>query len=364
MISEPQKQQDAPIREKKTMSVKFDDRAELGRFCWIFLRNSLKESEWRTRACAAWGLGVAADRLPREFEAPAAEAATETIHDADGFVRFWIIDAMGKLGNQDHVPIVRAALEDKDDYVRVNAAKVLSQLGEEDGSKRLIKILRMSPSGLSETAESSHRKRRAGKLRMFAIECLGEIGSLVAIPHICNMLKLRQWPIRASSVWALGMIGDRSALPEVMPLMHDRVKLVRISASEATARLGEVKGTAPLRSALVETDKSIKYKAAEALAKLGYKTGVELLVDALDDEDLNIQNMAVTAMGKVGDTSVLKPLTKKLKSENWQIRADAAVAIGRIGGKEPLDRLMRKMEDPIMNVRVCAAVGILMIIGR
>jgi hypothetical protein len=51
MASEPQKQQDARRAEKKTMSVKFDDRDELGCFCRIFLRNSLKESEWQTRSC-------------------------------------------------------------------------------------------------------------------------------------------------------------------------------------------------------------------------------------------------------------------------------------------------------------------------
>ncbi len=49
MIAEPEKQQDARGDEKKTMSVKFDDGADLGRFCWIFLRNALKDAEWRTR---------------------------------------------------------------------------------------------------------------------------------------------------------------------------------------------------------------------------------------------------------------------------------------------------------------------------
>ncbi len=364
MSSEPQKRQNDPPEERKTMSVKFDDTSELARFCWIFLRNALKESEWRTRASAAWGIGISAERMPDEFTEPAAEAVADAIHDTDGFVRFWIVDAMGKLGCEDHVPIVRASLEDKDDYVRVNAAKVLSQLGQEDGSKLLIKALRKRPSSISKTTEGSHRKRRAGKLKMFAIECLGEIGSLAAIPHICKMLKRPQWPIRASSAWALGMIGDRGALPEVMPLMHDRITLVRISAAEATARLGEEKGAAPLRYALMDPDKAVKYKAAESLAKLGYKTGVELLVDALKDTDTNIQNMAVTALGKVGDVSVLPALSEKLVSENWQMKADTAVAVGRIGEPESLDRLKALMEDPIKNVRVCAAVAILMTIGK
>ena len=364
MVSEPQRQQDARREEKKTMSVKFDDRAELGRFCWIFLRNALKESEWQTRACAAWGIGVAAERLPSTLEKPAIDALAEAIHDEDGFVRFWVVDAMGKLGSEEHVPIVRAALEDKDDYVRVNAAKVLSQLGQEDGSQKLIDTLGKNPSDISKAAEESHRNRRAGKLKMFAIECLGEVGSLAAIPHICKMLHKSQWPIRASSAWALGMIGDRSAVKEVMPLMHDRVKLVRISAAEAVARLGEEKGTAPLRSALMDTDKTVKYKAAESLAKLGYKTGVELLTDALKDPDTNIQNLAVTALGKVGDVSVLPVLNNKLKSENWQLKADAAIAIGRIGAEDSVKRLRALMEDPITNVRVCSAVAILMTIGK
>lgn len=364
MASEPEKQQDARRDEKKTMSVKFEDRSELGRFCWIFLRNALKESEWQTRACAAWGIGIAAGRLPSKFETAAVDTLADAIHDRDGFVRFWVVDAMGKLGNEEHVPIVRATLEDKDDYVRVNAAKVLCQLGQEDGSRRLIDVLGKTPSAISTAAEESHRNRRAGKLKMFAIECLGEIGSLAAIPHICKMLHQPQWPIRASSAWALGMIGDRSALKEVMPLMHDRVKMVRISAAEATARLGEEKGTAPLRAALTDSDKTVKYKAAESLAKLGYKTGVELLTDALKDPDISVQNLAVTALGKVGDVSVLPALNQKLDSENWQLKADTAVAIGRIGDKESLERLRPLMEDPIKNVRVCAAVAILMTISK
>jgi HEAT repeat protein len=364
MIAEPQGQQDARGDEKKTMSVKFDDGTDLGRFCWIFLRNALKDAEWRTRACAAWGIGVAAERMPHEHLEPAVEAVGDAITDTDGFVRFWIVDAMGKLGSEASIPLVQASLEDKDDYVRINAAKVLSQLGQPDGSKRLIDALSLTPSGISRSPEDRTRNRRAGKLKMFAIECLGEIGSLSAIPHISERLKSSHWPIRASSAWALGMIGDRGALPAVTPLMHDRVKMVRISASEATARLGEEKGTAPLRSALMDPDKSVKYKAAESLAKLGYKTGIELLADALDDSDTAIQNMAVTALGKVGDISVLEPLIEKLKSDNWQLRADAAVAIGRIGEKEALKALKKKVEDPVRNVRVCAAVAILMILGR
>jgi len=364
MISGPERQQDARREEKKTMSVKFDDMSELGRFCWIFLRNALKDPEWRTRACAAWGIGVAADRLPYEFIQPAAEAVAAAASDEDGFVRFWVVDAMGKLGCEEHVPLARAALDDKDDYVRINASKVLSQLGQADGSKRLIEALSLTPSGISKSSEGRTRMRRAGKLKMFAIECLGEIGSLSAIPHICKVLKSSHWPIRASGAWALGMIGDRSALPSVMPLMHDRTKMVRISAAEATARLGEEKGAVPLRSALMDTDKTVKYKAAESLAKLGYKTGVELLADALNDSDVNIQNMAVTALGKVGDVSVIEPLSKKLESDSWQLRSDSAIAIGRIGERKALDLLKQKAEDPVRNVRVCATIAILMTLGR
>ncbi|UCD56936.1 MAG: HEAT repeat domain-containing protein [Candidatus Hydrogenedentota bacterium] len=364
MLSEPEGQGEARSEGKKTMSVNFEDRSQLGRFCWIFLRNALKDPEWRTRACAAWAIGVAADRLPREFIQPAVDALSDAALDRDGFVRFWIIDTIGKLGSEAHLPIVRAALNDKDDYVRINAAKALSQLGQPEGSKILIDTLALTPSAVAYSARESHRSRRAWKLKVFAIECLGEIGSLAAIAHISAMLRKPNWPIRASSAWALGMIGDRSSIPSVRALLHDREKLVRMSAAEAMGRLGEEGAVALLKSTLLDEDKKVKFKAAESLAKLGYRTGVQLLADALTDPDISIQSMAVTALGKLADVSVRNPLSEKLESEDWQIRADSAIALGRIGGQETLTPLKKRLEDAVKNVRVCAAAAILMILGR
>lgn len=364
MVSESENQQEAQDHGKKTISVDFDDKDQLGRFCWIFLRNALKDSEWRTRACGAWGIGVAAERLPQKFVRPALEALSDAAVDGDGFVRFWVIDAIGKLGDETHIPVVRAALNDKDDYVRINAAKVLSQLGDPESSKVLIDTLQMTPSMISSSSKDSHSSRRMWKLKVFAIECLGEIGSLAAIPYIRTMLKGPHWPIRASSAWALGMIGDKSATPSIRNLLHDQQKLVRMSAAEALGRLDDESAAAVLKAALTDEDKSVKYKAAESLAKLGYRTGLQLLADALKDPDENIQTMAVTALGKLGDISVVEPLSEKLDSEEWQIRADVAVALGRIGEEKALALLKKKLEDPAKNVRVCAAVAILMILGR
>jgi HEAT repeat protein len=363
MAPDQEKKQDLPP-DKKTMSVTIDDRSELGRFCWIFLRNALSDAEWRTRACAAWALGVAADRLPQQFLGPALVALGGTATDHDGFVRFWTIDSLGKLGGEQEVPIVRAALNDKDDYVRINAAKALHQLGRQDSSQALIDTLHMTPSTISTASEEEHKGRRQWKLKVFAIECLGEIRLLAAIPHITALLREPHWPVRASSAWALGMIGDKSAIPAIKPLLRDKRKLVCISAAEAVAKLGDESATALLRSALIDEDKSIKYKAAESLAKLGYRTGVNLLADALKDSDIQIRNTAVTALGKLGDVSVVKPLTEMLEDENWQLRADAAVALGRIGEEVALAPVRKLLEDSVRNVRVSAAVAVLMMLGK
>jgi HEAT repeat protein len=364
MKPEPAKQQDAQAPQKKTMSVDFEDREQLARFCWFFLRNVLKDAEWRTRACAAWGIGLAADRLPPEVAQPALKALAETAADIDGFVRFWVVDAIGKLGDEAQIPLVRSALNDKDDYVRINAAKVLCQLGQPDGSRMLIQTLGMTPSVISTSSPDPRSSRRAWKLKVFAIECLGEIGSLAAIPHINSMLREQQWPIRASSAWALGIIGDKKAVPNIRPLLHDREKLVRISAAEALGRLGEEGGIVLLKAFLVDENKMVKYKAAESLAKIGFRTGVELLTEALKDSDNSIQSLAVSALGKLGDVTALKPLTAKLECENWQVRADVAVALGRIGDADSLPLLKKKLEDPVKNVRVCSAAASLMVLGK
>ena len=89
---------------------------------------------------------------------------------------------------------------------------------------------------------------------------------------------------------------------------------VRIGAIEALGEIGDATAVEPLIQALND-EESIPAEAAGALGKLGDIRAVEPLIQLLKNEYAGIRGAAAEALGEIDDARALKPLHKALKKE-------------------------------------------------
>ena len=65
------------------------------------------------------------------------------------------------------------------------------------------------------------KKDKLEKVRLVAVETLGNSGDKSAVPEIVKQLKDRSSQLRGAAARALGRLGGRSAIPHLMKLLDD-----------------------------------------------------------------------------------------------------------------------------------------------
>lgn len=195
----------------------------------IFLREyaaiALDQMGWqpdRSESGAAYW--IAKEKWDRcvEIGAPAVVPLIAALKDKYWRVRRGAIDALGKIGDVLAVePLIAALCEDKDDYVRWDAAWALKKIG--------------SP----------------------------------AIEPLIATLRDADEDVRGPAAWALGEIGDVRAVEPLIAALRDREGTVRRHAADALWRIGDVRAFDSLKIALQDEDEGVRNAATNALNAIG-----------------------------------------------------------------------------------------------
>lgn len=184
------------------------------------LRRQLGHDEARVRAAAAWALG--------QIEDPAAAEDLERLlaRDTDRPVRLAAIRALGDIEAARSAPALERVLDGSDIGLAVEAAEALQGLDLDEGN---------APPALVRAVESTNAELRYAALealfhfeeddslvpvflrfvrdpqaevRMRAIECLGSMRAVAAIPAITRALEDKDPEVRRAAVEALAEIED------------------------------------------------------------------------------------------------------------------------------------------------------------
>jgi HEAT repeat protein len=107
-------------------------------------------------------------------------------------------------------PLIDALLNNRNKDIKISAAKVLGEIGDEKAIDPLITTL-----------SSPHKL-----LRREASTSLIKIGKSAVDPLI-NLLTNDDWKIRGAAAWALGSIGDARAIEPLKKLTDDESGFVR-----------------------------------------------------------------------------------------------------------------------------------------
>jgi len=287
----------------------------------------LSDDDAEVRAWAAFGLGqlglaraqaVLLERLGME---------------PDSTVRLELLDALGKVGADSALAVLRGLLRDSDAVVRAQAALSIARLA-----------LRGKKDSLASTA-------------------------LIA------RLQDKNDGVRWRSAYALWRIGFPPAGQELLRAIGDENPLVRMFAVRGLGALADAAAVEPLAELLrSDTDWRVRVDAARALGRFPLKDVLPRLT--VRDANLSVRLAAIEALGRSGmrarrkgemPRGLRRQFRRKLREilspqaeiHPWQEVAEALVAAGRGLGKEFLPLAERYLSYPHRRVRarLAAALG-------
>ena len=278
-------------------------------------------------------------RLLRERRGPTSGAATT--RGADD----WRDELRKRL-----IPVMRAALQDKDKEVRTAAVVALGKLEAKEAIDDLLKVLDrdkrqevreaalaglmyMREPQLRETFEK-YANKRSEKLRVrgFAVFGIGRLGDAASVRYLQSFFDPKDKRARA-----------------ILPTGTGERREFRVACLAALI-MGESKGLEPFFLAVSQNgrfDEQVRAYAINGLAKLKSRKHLPEMVKVLRDGKAHEQMrrsaaVAIGVVGKPTDANAMKALSRVFKSEKDDpLRHFALVSMGQIGGPAAVQELLR-----------------------
>lgn len=246
------------------------------------------------RAEAALALGAIGD-------SSAFEPLTTKLADAletDWTLSWYIIDALGMLGNTRAVPLLIGAVEHSDIDVQKSALHALVSFGPQVAVAPLVDIV-------------LDKDSRA--VRTLAVRALGTIGDPRAAPALVRVIEDHgnDKYLRGGAAKALGQVGADEAYNLLLQVFKsgNEDEDVRRGAAVGLGHLGDRRALDPLLAALEDADWPLRHSLAEAFGYLGDQRAIEPLIKLLRDRRSEVVLQAVQALGKLGDARAVPELT-------------------------------------------------------
>lgn len=154
------------------------------------------------------------------------------------------------------IPMLEEALSDQAWKVRLESAKGLARLGEEDGYREMRAALQM---------EEPEVKSEAARV-------LGEIGDVRSLPELRRYISYPNPDVRKQAIISLGLLKDRASVLLIESALSDPDVEVRGSAARALGEIGDSTAIPALKRVMLSDECSvIRVFAAEAILRIEQK---------------------------------------------------------------------------------------------
>lgn len=270
----------------------------------------LSSPRWWTRAEAAENLGLAGARR-------ATDRLVAALDDAVSEVRLRAAKALGLVGGKAAVRPLLKALDEPNRWSTIRIADILSDMGRE--------VVR-------ELMDAYPSMNRHGRLA--ALDILGRIRSLDAVPWLLARVEEPEADARARAAHALGEIGATDAAPALRRALGDSEWPVRAMAAKGLGKIHDAEAIPRLCAALRDREWWVRANAAEALRLVG-PMGIEALEGMLADEDVYARHQACLMLEESG---ILDRRVAQLGSTG-AVRDAAELVVRRVIEAGPIGRL-------------------------
>lgn len=199
-------------------------------------------------------------------------------------------ELLGAAGDRRASRDLERRLHDRDDRVRLTAARALGRIGD--------------PSTVPALLAALDDRRISGHSASMALLRIGEPG----IPGLTHGLRSREAQTRRTAVAILGALGATSTGERVVELLDDADHGVRCAAAIALGRLG-LPGSVPILIHRLEAefavpaeemdlDAAVAY--ADALGRIGHRSAIPVLEEALMRRH-RLSHVAGAALAEMGE---------------------------------------------------------------
>ena len=203
-----------------------------------------------------------------------------------------------------------------------------------------------------------------GTTRRLAVEMLGRMGTVTAIPALTRLLSDPEPAVRAATVSSLGALHANSSLNEIISHLDDSDEQVR---EEVLRVLLQMEGSnspeliAKLTTLMMnDPSLGVQRKATITLAKLGVvDDAVSHLTSHLYSEDSQIRISVLETVSEIApflnSSFDMKPIINDIEDSSASIRRAAVSALGSLNDASISKTLVKCLTDPDGSVRNTAA---------
>jgi HEAT repeat protein len=281
-----------------------------------------------------------------------------------------VLKALGATGDPAALVPVLGALSSKDAAIRVAAMDALRPLVGRDAragdvlvehladEDLEVRVLAAEYLGILKSASAAPKlvalagPGNPNRLRLAAIDALGEIGSPAGAPATKVLLDvLREGPaeLHRSAATALSYIADPSATPALIAQAKSdrgptRYEVVR--ALGATMRgHADGNGRKLLRELADDANVKVAVAAIDGLAAAGDLGDAPTLRTLAEQAATDRRRAAAKALGDLHDTGAFGVLADALSAKDDRVVADAAWALGELAAASPKDPHVAPLVD-------------------
>jgi len=273
---------------------------------------------------------------------------------------------IGKAKYEPAIPdLCKAAVEDSDGDVRLNAVSALGEYGRLDANRPAESATKFKPVVEALIKALDDKNWRVGEL---AATSLGKIGDTSATPYLLKRLDSPSKWIRRKTADALHDMNDPASIDKFGQLMTDKSREVRLSAQRALLRFSSDTGAvidqhSAALAGIPENDQnrasdraSLVQKIAELKSTFGNVFTYANV--AKDDEYFAIRQRWIEELPRYRNITNVKPtILTALNDKNEGVREVAIRAMAAFGndGAEATPRLVELLGDYYDGVRKAAA---------
>ena len=193
----------------------------------------------------------------------------------------------------------------------------------------------------------------------YILDALEQIGDLVAVEPLIDLLKTGSDELRTCAARALGTLGDKRAVPVLIEALDDAEFSVRMQSTAALGKIGDTRAVEPLLARLTISKPTLDSTIARALAHIGDARAFEPLLAALHDlprRRLGSEVMSfASALRAVGGPEAISTLLDLLTGADPLWCEIAAYGLGLPEAHRAVEPLLVALDHPVTAVRVAAA---------
>jgi HEAT repeat protein len=231
-------------------------------------------------------------------------------------------------------------------------AVVLTRLlGSQDVRKEVIEALVRHGKGVVDALVAQLQNSDI-EVRRAAVVALARLGDSTSVPALMRLLKSDvELSIPVAS--ALARIGDRRAYEPLRNLLGSAQAPIRQAAIAAISSLGDPRTSGDVRKMLSDPNPKVRESAVRIAGYFGYH--VDDILERTRDPDEHVRRAAIESLPYIDSGNVLPVLMRSLQKEVPRNRAASAQALGHVDQREAIRVLIAALDDADAWVRYYAA---------